>query len=71
MLKLGADTCVSIGNGLIDLEITKLAKLSIVTLQSEGVHTQTLLASDIVVPTICDALDLFIDTNRLVATLRK
>ncbi len=71
MMKLGVDRCVSIGNGFIDVEITKLARLSIVTLQSEGVHTQTLLASDIVVPTICDALDLFIDSNRLIATLRK
>ena len=71
LLKLGPDDCVSIGNGLIDLEITKLAKLSIVTLQDEGVHTQTLLASDIVVPSILNALDLFIDSNRLTATLRR
>lgn len=46
------------------------AKLSIVTLQAEGVHTKTLLASDIVVPTITDALDLLIDSKRLIATLR-
>ncbi|HEV7454499.1 MAG TPA: hypothetical protein VGO07_04540, partial [Candidatus Saccharimonadales bacterium] len=61
----------SIGNGLIDLELMKVVKLRIVTLQAEGVHIQTMLNSDIVIPTINDALDLFIDGQRLVATLRK
>jgi soluble P-type ATPase len=70
-LEMGPDTCVSIGNGLIDLELMKTVKLRIVTLQAEGVHIQTLLNSDIVVPTINDALDLFIDEQRLIATLRK
>lgn len=70
-LRLDPDTCVSIGNGLIDLELMKVVRLGIVTLQAEGVHVQTLLASDTVVPSITDALDLFIDDQRLVATLRK
>jgi soluble P-type ATPase len=70
-LNLDPDTCVSIGNGRIDLELTKVVKLGIVTLQSEGVHVQTLLASDVVVPTINDALDLLIDEKRLISTLRK
>lgn len=70
-VELGADTCASIGNGRIDLELTQAVKLGIVTLQAEGVHTQTLLAADIVVPSINDALDLFIDSDRLVATLRR
>lgn len=68
---LGPDTCASIGNGLIDLELMKTVKLRILTLQAEGVHVQTMLNSDILVPNINDALDLFIDTQRLVATLRK
>lgn len=70
-LELEPETCVSIGNGLIDLELMKAVRLRIVTLQAEGVHVQTLLNSDIVVPHINDALDLFIDEQRLVATLRK
>ena len=69
--KLNPETCASIGNGLIDLELMKTVKLSILTLQAEGVHVQTLLISDIVVPSIIDALDLFIDEQRLIATLRK
>lgn len=70
-LELEPETCASIGNGLIDLELMKVVKLPIVTLQAEGVHVQTLLSSDIVIPTITDALDLFIDEQRLIATLRK
>jgi len=70
-LELEPHTCASIGNGLIDLELMKVVKLRIVTLQDEGIHVQTLLNSDIVIPTITAALDLFIDDQRLIATLRK
>lgn len=69
--ELEPETCATIGNGRIDLELVKTVKLGILTMQAEGVHVQTLLAADIVVPTINDALDLFIDPQRLVATLRK
>lgn len=70
-LELNPETCASVGNGLIDLELMQTVKLRIVTLQAEGVHTQTLLNSDIVIPNILDALDLFVDEQRLIATLRK
>lgn len=68
---MNPETCASIGNGLIDLELMKVVKLRIVTMQAEGVHIQTMLNSDIVIPTINDALDLFLDSQRLIATLRK
>lgn len=68
---LEPSTCASIGNGLIDLELMKTVKLSILTLQAEGVHTETLMNSDILVPSVNDALDLFIDSDRLIATLRR
>lgn len=70
-MELDPETCASIGNGRIDLELMKTVKLGIVTLQAEGVHVQTLINSDIVIPTINDALDLFIEEQRLIATLRK
>lgn len=70
-LELDPQTCATIGNGLIDLELFKTVRLSIATLQAEGVHVQTLLHADIVIPTINDALDLFIDEQRLIATLRR
>jgi len=71
VLGLETDTCAAIGNGLIDLELMKAVTLRIVTLQAEGAYVQTLINSDIVVPTINDALDLFIDPQRLIATLKK
>jgi soluble P-type ATPase len=64
-------SCVSIGNGLIDIELMKVVALRIVTLQAEGAHIQTLMASDAVVPHIHDALDMLIDPNRLIATFRQ
>ena len=67
---MNPDTCASIGNGRIDLELMEVVKLGIAVLQAEGVHTRTLLACDLVVPTINDALDLFIDQDRLIASLR-
>lgn len=70
-LELDPETCASVGNGRIDLELMKTVKLGVVTLQAEGVHIKTLQACDIIVPTINDALDLFIDPQRLIATLRK
>ncbi len=70
-LTMKPKTCASIGNGRIDLELMKAVALRIVTLQSEGVHVETLLNSDIIIPTITDALDLFLDPQRLIATLRR
>ncbi len=69
--KLNPETAATIGNGRIDLELFKTVRLRILTLQAEGVHPHTLLASDIIVPSINDALDLFLKPKRLVATLRK
>lgn len=68
--KLDPNTCVAVGNGLIDVEKLSKAKLAIVTLQAEGVHTKALLAADIVVTSILEALDLLLDENSLIATLR-
>lgn len=70
-LRLNPDTCVSIGNGIIDLEMMKIVGLSVLTLQAEGIHVKTFMHSDILVPTINDALDLLIDEDRLKATLHR
>lgn len=69
--KLDPTTCAAIGNGLIDHLKMKAVQLAIVTLQSEGVHRKILECADIIVPSILDALDLFLKPERLIATLRK
>jgi soluble P-type ATPase len=69
--KLQADKCAAIGNGLIDLQLIQRVKLGVVVLQGEGAHAKTLLAADIIVMNVNDALDLFLDEQRLIATLRE
>ncbi len=69
-MSLEPETTATIGNGRIDLELFQTVRLKICVLQAEGAHPLTLLASDIVVPSVNDALDLFLKPKRLVATLR-
>jgi soluble P-type ATPase len=69
--KLQPDTTATIGNGRIDLELFRIVRLRIATLQAEGIYATLLLNTDIVVPSINDALDLFLHKKRLIGTLRK
>lgn len=69
-LELNCEKTAAIGNARIDIGTFKNAKLSIATLQAEGIHTDILDYVDIIVPSINDALDLFIDSDSLIATLR-
>jgi len=68
---LGANTCIAIGNGNNDVSMLKSAELGIALIGDEGCATQTLLGSDIVCKSIKEALELCINTKRLIATLRK
>lgn len=71
MRKLDCKKCASIGNARIDIGTFKHAKLSILTLQAEGIHARAIKHADIIVPSINDALDLFLNPDSLCATLRK
>jgi soluble P-type ATPase len=67
---LGPEHVVCIGNGNIDIEMFKIAGLSICPVQGEGASTKALGHADIVVPHIRHAIDLIRDEDKLVATLR-
>lgn len=67
---LGPEQTVAVGNGANDQQMLKLAALGICVLGSEGVAVPTLMGSDVVVPSSCDALDLLLRPGRLAATLR-
>lgn len=69
--ELGRRATVAIGNGCNDALMLKESALGICVLGSEGASTRALIASDVVFPDICDALDIFLKRNRLIATLRK
>lgn len=68
---LNANDCVAIGNGNNDVEMIQSAAIGIAILGDEGCSTQSLLVSDITCKHIAEALELMLNTKRLVATLRK
>jgi len=71
MLQFDKETTAAIGNARIDIGTFENSKISIATMQSEGIHTEILRYVDVIVPTIEDALSLFIDIKSLAGTLRK
>lgn len=68
--RLGAGSCVCVGNGRNDALMLKDAALGIAVIQTEGAATEALVAADGVTHNILDALDLLRRPLRLAATLR-
>ena len=68
--ELGPSQVVAVGNGRNDRLLLDAVALAIGVGGREGIATEAMQASDIVVPDPASALDLLLDTNRLVATLR-
>ena len=68
---LGPQRVAAIGQGENDAEMLAAAALGIAVLSPEGIATRTLLSSELVVPNIIAAIDLFEKPLRIVATLRK
>jgi P-type E1-E2 ATPase len=69
--RLGAERVVAIGQGANDAGMLKEACLGICVLSIEGTAVGTLLAADLVVSSIFDALNLLDNPLRIVASLRK
>ncbi len=69
--RLGKEAVVAIGNGAIDAGMLSAAALGIAVLGSEGLAREAYESADIVTPDILAALDLLLNTKRLVATLRR
>lgn len=69
--QLGAKQVVAIGQGANDAAMLREAALGICVLSAEGSAVETLLAADLVAPSIHTALDLLQNPLRIVATLRK
>ena len=61
---------VSIGNGFNDIQMSDAADLAICVMGKEGCCGALLSHVDVVVASICDALDLLLKPSRLRATLR-
>lgn len=68
---LGAQNVIAIGQGANDADMLKTAALGICILSPEGLATETLLSSRLLLPDILTALDLLDKPLRLIASLRK
>jgi P-type E1-E2 ATPase len=71
MRERGKDRTVCIGNGSNDVSMLKESALGICIMGREGASSEAMIASDLVIPHINDALDLFLKPHRLRATLRR
>lgn len=69
--ELGSEYCFAIGNGSNDAQMLKEAVVSIALMGDEGCSTKTLINSNLVCKEISDALDLLLNPNRLIASLRE
>lgn len=69
--KLGSEHVAAIGQGANDAEMLASARLGICVMSVEGVARETLLASDLIAPTILSALELLERSMRIVASLRR
>ncbi|MEJ2365852.1 MAG: HAD family hydrolase [Deltaproteobacteria bacterium] len=68
--KLGPSQTVAFGNGANDALMLRKASLGICVMHGEGICLQALLASDLLVASAAEALDLLLKPARLIATLR-
>lgn len=68
--KLGAETCVSVGNGRNDCKMCQASALSIAVIGKEGMYSGLISSADVCAASILDALSLLENPKRLIATLR-
>jgi soluble P-type ATPase len=68
---LGADRCVALGNGNNDRAMLEAAAIGIAVLGDEGCSVETMMHADLLVQNSADALALFLEPKRLIATLRR
>ena len=68
---LNAINCAAIGNGNNDARMIELSEIGIAIVGDEGCSGKSIMKSDLVCKSISDALELFLNTKRLIATLRE
>lgn len=66
-----AGTPPSIGNGRNDIQVFPASVLSIAVIGNEGAFTKSAMLADVLVNDVCQALELLLSPNRLIATLRE
>ncbi|MBN1354728.1 HAD hydrolase family protein [bacterium] len=71
VLKLGREHVVAFGNGANDQLMLETAALGICIAGPEGAALETVMAADILIPDIGNAIDLLFNPDRLRASLRR
>ncbi|ACS89796.1 MULTISPECIES: HAD family hydrolase [Thermococcus] len=61
---------IGVGNGNNDVRMLENAELAICVIGEEGASVEALLASDVMVKDVKDAINLLLNEKRLIATLR-
>lgn len=69
--RLGSESVAAVGQGANDAEMLSAARLGLCVMSLEGVAKETLLAADLIAPTILSALELLENPKRIVASLRR
>lgn len=69
--RLGKETTVSIGNGSNDALMLKESILGICVIGTEGAAAEAIASCDVVICDINAAIDLLLNPERLIATMRK
>ena len=67
--ELGCRNTASIGNGRNDIQVFPASVLSIAVIGNEGAFTKSAMLADVLVNDVCQALELLLSPNRLIATL--
>lgn len=70
LTSLGADGCVTVGNGRNDVAMLQAARLSIAVIEGEGCAIEALTVADVACRSAIEALELLLTPVRLRATLR-
>ena len=70
IINLDPDHVIAIGNGRNDQQMLQMAHVGIAVLGREGMAVAAVSSADIIVPDIFSAIELAMDEQRLLATLR-
>lgn len=68
--ELGKDKTICFGNGYNDIKMFEIAALTVAVLDKEGICSALIRESDILVKSIEDGINLLLNPNALIATLR-
>lgn len=71
LLSLGSHNVAAIGNARIDIGLFVQSIVSVATLQGEGIHKDIIDHVDVIMPSILDALDFFLDKDTFIATMKR